>query len=484
MAMKQFMEKKIAKSREKAEQVGYIEKMLKDQQIAAGHGQSERRVESLRWQREAEEEQEEYDQDFKLIQAAQQKAQKAQIAEMEDNIAKELEDRHAAAIRTEMNRRRVCAGSDELKALRRKLQAAEMNKLRKGQFKEKEVFAVEEKIYEKDIAGVMEAKRQIELAQEAVVAEGKHVQRIKTKDLQLKAIADRSIDREAEYQIFLKDKKQVADIVDRIAKEDQLVEEEKKRKVDETKLIVKKFQIENEQMKKDRKEREQEELRQIEEYARQKREHEERLLAEKQELERQKKLRLQSMLDAAEERDREAAELEYLRNELHQEELDALNRRREEMALRKKLEDRVEMHKAYEEQMHLKEQKREEQKSKEKEFRQKLLEKFAEDDRIEQMAVNKRRMRVEEHKREVNRLWQEKLKMLGDEAKRDKEVLEYQREQERMRQQIIRDERTRLLQEEAGALKDYLPKGVFEVDQEHVMIMGREPIKAEVFERS
>jgi len=238
MAMKQFMEKKIAKSREKAEQVGYIEKMLKDQQIAAGHGQSERRVESLRWQREAEEEQEEYDQDFKLIQAAQQKAQKAQIAEMEDNIAKELEDRHAAAIRTEMNRRRVCAGSDELKALRRKLQAAEMNKLRKGQFKEKEVFAVEEKIYEKDIAGVMEAKRQIELAQEAVVAEGKHAQRIKTKDLQLKAIADRSIDREAEYQIFLKDKKQVADIVDSIAKEYQLVAEEKKRKVDEAKLIV------------------------------------------------------------------------------------------------------------------------------------------------------------------------------------------------------------------------------------------------------
>lgn len=484
MAMKQFVEKKIAKTREKAEQVGFIQKMLKDQQIAAGHGQSERRVESLRWQREAEEEQKEYEEDFKVIQTAQQKAQKAQITEMEENIARELEDRHAAAIRTEMNRRRICAGSDELKALRRKLQAAEMNKLRKGQKKEKEVFAVEEKVYEKDIAGVMEAKRQVELAKEAVVADNKHTQRLTTKDLQLKAIADRSFDREAEYEIFLKDKQQVADIVDRIAREDQFVEDEKIRKVDETRLVVKQFQIENEQMKKDRRERERAENAEIEEYARKKREHQEKLLAEKEELERQKKLRLQSMLNAAEERDREAAELEYLRNELHQEELDALNRRREEMQLRKKLEDRVEMHKAYEEQMNLKEAKRVEQAGKEKEFRQKLLEKFAEDDRIEQMACNKRRMKVEEHKREVNRLWQEKLKMLGDEAKRDKEVLEYQREQERMRQQIIRDERTRLLQEEAGALKDHLPKGVFEVDSEHVMIMGREPIHAEVLERS
>lgn len=215
----------------------------------------------------------------------------------------------------------------------------------------------------------------------------------------------------------------------------------------------------------------------MEEYARKKREFEEQVLAEKQAVEREKKLRLQSMLNAAEERDREAAELDYLRDQLHQEELDALSRRREEMQLRKKLEDRVEMHKAYEEQMSLKALKREEQIQQEKQFRIKALEKFAEDDRIEQMADNKRRMKVEAHKREVNRLWQEKLRMIGEEAKKDNIVLEYQREQERMRQQIIQEERTRLLKEEAGVYKDYLPKGVFEVDEEHTMIMGRPPIK-------
>ena len=44
---------------------------------------------------------------------------------------------------------------------------------------------------------------------------------------------------------------------------------------------------------------------------------------------------------AAEERNREAAEMEYLRNELHQEEAEALHKRVAELKVRKQLEDFV-----------------------------------------------------------------------------------------------------------------------------------------------
>ena len=74
--------------------------------------------------------------------------------------------------------------------------------------------------------------------------------------------------------------------------------------------------------------------------------------------------------------------MEYLRNELHGEELEAAARRKEELDARKKLQDRLEMMRACEDQKRIKEERKEKEADEEALFRVKLLEKFAEDDRI------------------------------------------------------------------------------------------------------
>merc|ERR1712139_322223 len=121
---------------------------------------------------------------------------------------------------------------------------------------------------------------------------------------------------------------------------------------------------------------------------------------------------------------KEAEELEQLRNDLHFQELEAENRRREELQVRKKLEDRVEMMRAYETQMQLKEEKKQMDREEEERFREQLMAKFAEDDRIEQLNDQKRRLKIQAHKREVERLIKEKQAMY--ELDRQQEVEEQQ----------------------------------------------------------
>merc|ERR1711988_1162673 len=116
---------------------------------------------------------------------------------------------------------------------------------------------------------------------------------------------------------------------------------------------------------------------------------------------------------------KEAEELEQLRNDLHFQELEAEHRRREELQVRKRLEDRVEMMRAYEHQMQLKEEKKRMDREEEERFREQLMAKFAEDDRIEQLNDQKRRMKIQKHKKEVERLLQDRREMFDNERKQE-----------------------------------------------------------------
>lgn len=478
--MRQVVEKRIAKEREKAHRQNEVTSMLKHHELMKGHTKSAIRVEALRRNRESEERVAEQQLDASIIAAAQTAESKQTILDMEQKIAKELEVQHAKQVREDMNRRRICEGSDELKKLKIKLQAAEMNKLQKGQKLERIASAQEEITHDRACAAIMEVRRQAGLKKAEEVEEVKHENRLKAKELNLGQIAARETTfKEEEHRALMKDKAQIQKIVDKIAKEDKDTADYWEAKKKETQQMMIHFKEEDTRLKKERKEADDEENRKIEEYAQQKIAFQEKMEAEKKEAEAKKKAQLALLLGAAEEADRQAAELEYLRNELHREELEELNRRREEMKLRKRLEDRVEMHKAYENQMVIKSQRRDEELSKEMTFRDRLLKQFAENDRLEQLNDQKRRMKIQEHKKEVNRLWDEKITMIAEEEAKDKAALEAQRQEERERQQIIEQERQRLLATYAEPLKEYLPKGIFETDQDHTKIMGRAPSRQE-----
>merc|ERR1719161_3104911 len=112
---------------------------------------------------------------------------------------------------------------------------------------------------------------------------------------------------------------------------------------------------------------------------------------------------------------KEAEELDRLRNELYQEELEGEQRRREELKMRKKLEDRHVMLQAYEHSMEVKE-------------------------------VKLRR------------------DMYDAERVEEKDTLARLKAAEGERQKIIDMERQRLLKEHAAPLREFLPKGTLETE--------------------
>jgi len=77
------------------------------------------------------------------------------------------------------------------------------------------------------------------------------------------------------------------------------------------------------------------------------------------------------------------------------------------------------------------------------------------------MNAQKRRMKQLEHKRTVEALIAERLQKIEQEAQIEREISERERMLQQYRDDVVEQERQRLLQEHAGPLAGYLPKGVF-----------------------
>merc|ERR1712139_439098 len=362
----------------------------------------------------------------------------------------------AQEVREEMDKKRICDSSEELRALKEKLHAAKVNKERAVQLLEQQVRLEEEKSRDGKIAEVLEIEK------------GKQRERVKR--INQEQIAQKEALRQEAYDEYVKERAQVQEVVDAINREDEMEAAARRQKQIETKEMLRQFAIENEQRRQETDARERAENDKIEEYARMKREHEERLAAEKEALEEEKRRVLGEMIGKQMAANKEAEELDQLRNDLHFQELEAEHRRREELQVRKKLEDRVEMMRAYESQMQLKEEKKMMDREEEERFREQLMAKFAEDDRIEQLNDQKRRMKIQKHKKEVERLIKEKQVLY--EAEREAEVEEQRkgREEEARRHTIVELERQRLLREHAGDLQEFFPKGVLEHEADKLLL--------------
>jgi len=106
----------------------------------------------------------------------------------------------------------------------------------------------------------------------------------------------------------------------------------------------------------------------------------------------------------------------------------------------------------------LKLKRKEEEQGLETKFKEYMLNKFAEDDRIEQMKADKRRMVELQHKREVEKLWQLRREEYLRSKEKEEEAKLILKEEERIKNEIIEQERQRLIAEYGPQLKDHLPK--------------------------
>merc|ERR1719247_2837009 len=185
-----------------------ITNMLKEHGVLAGHGKSDHRVEGLRRDRAQEEERREFFTDYMYIKNEQDKERRAQISE--------IEQRKAQEVREEMDKRRICDSSEELRALKEKLHAAKVNKERAVQLLEQQVRLEKEKNRDTKIAEVLELERLEHMELERKLEIEKAKQRERVKKISQEQIAQKEALRQEAYDEYMKERDQVQEIVDSI----------------------------------------------------------------------------------------------------------------------------------------------------------------------------------------------------------------------------------------------------------------------------
>mmetsp|Transcript_76074 Transcript_76074/g.211483 ORF Transcript_76074/g.211483 Transcript_76074/m.211483 type:complete len:496 (-) Transcript_76074:210-1697(-) len=469
---KRFVEQRIMKNRMQEAKDTELRRMLVENNILAGHGKSEHRVEEKRRARSCAAERRDLFMDYTYTKGEQEKEKRTRMTMFEENLADELARRKADSLRQEMNKRRICDGSEELRALKERLHAAKVNKERAQQLLEGEVRKEMGFLKEKKISEHMENERLEHMELEHKLNLEKMKQRERVKVINQQQIASKEAQRQEALMEYLKEKDQVDELVNKIAQEDADETRAREEQKAAAKEVMRQFMIEQKQKQEQAEQAEREEAERIEAFAQAKRDQEARLAAEAEEVEREKQRILNKMLGKAEALNKEKEELEQLRNDLHLEQAEAANRRRDEVQMRKRLEDKEEMKNAYLSQMKMKEEKAQKAYEEDQRIKEALMAKFAEDDRIEQMSEQKRRMKVEQHKREANRLVELRQQMYEVSRADERANEERLRAEESDRQVIIEEERRRLLAEHAPGLRDFLPKHTLETREDYEFLFA------------
>lgn len=105
----------------------------------------------------------------------------------------------------------------------------------------------------------------------------------------------------------------------------------------------------------------------------------------------------------------------------------------------------------------------------ERQFKEDQLKLWAERDRIDQMTNEKRRLKLMEHRRAIQELLEDRKRQRADQVKELMRQQSMFEQQEKRRQEIIEEERIKLLKEHVTALLGFLPPGVLrESDREHI----------------
>merc|ERR1719197_929613 len=210
--------------------------------------------------------------------------------------------------------------------------------------------------------------------------------------------------KEDAYEEFMREKAMVDKVVEAIMAEDAAERAARAAKVAETKEYIESFIKEQEEYKEKRRLEIEAENAEIREYAEQVMAREQALRLAREKDQNTKDAILERMSKQMAQRQKEADELEALRNELVIQETEERVLQKEKEKMERAVQQRLDIALANEYQRQLKAIKRDEEKKEEDAFRAAMLDKFAEDDRLDQLNAQKRRMKQLEHRREIERL--------------------------------------------------------------------------------
>lgn len=434
---------------------------LRDDALISTFQRSDERIMAKRFISKLSQEEHERRVQKGIVHHQENKQQRSAQLEAETKLARELDTLKKEKIRDEKMRQQIRENSYELRELEEKLRAGYMNKERAAQIAEKSIERMEEEKKEQELNKMMNQE-----ASKATDNERKQQQRreeqavIYQQELE-KQLEEQEHRKQEEYEQFLKDKLLIDEAVRKIHEEDEDEQHRILEKQRATRAYIEEFKRKREEWKADERRRQEEENRKIVEFAEMQTNRETSRMHQATEREEQL-VKLQERLATQIRMEEEQRnEMERLRQELYLEEQEEASRKAEVEEMQTLLRQRVELRQAHDQQMAYKQARLESEKTEEEIFRQQMLTKFANDDRIELLNAEARRRKHIEHRRAVEQLIDERRQRF--EAKRQEEVRDYQEQLSREKRinEIIEEERLRLLEEHASKLAGYMPKGVF-----------------------
>uniref|UniRef100_A0A8C9PH16 Meiosis-specific nuclear structural protein 1 n=1 Tax=Spermophilus dauricus TaxID=99837 RepID=A0A8C9PH16_SPEDA len=431
-------------------------------------------IECRRFLRLLQNEQFELDMEEAIQKAEENKRLRELQLEQEEKLALELAKLKHESLKDEKMRQQVRENSIELRELEKKLKAAYMNKERAAQIAEKDAIKYEQMKRDAEIAKTMMEEHERMMKEEHAAEDRKNkVKALYCLDLE-KQLEEQERRKQEAYENLLKEKLMIDEIVRKIYEEDQQHHLLKRLSFLQCMFLASKEQTIWRNKKREEME---EENRKIIEFANMQQQREEHRMAKVQENE-EKRLQLQNALtQKLAEMLRQREDLEQVRQELYQEEQAEIYRRQLREKVEEKLRKQRELKQDFEEQMALKELVLQAAKEEEEAFRKTMLAKLAEDDRIELMNAQKQRMKQLEHRRAVEKLIEERRNQFLADKQRELEEWQLQQRRQGCINNIIEEERLKLLKEHATKLLGYLPKGIFKKEDD-IDMLGEEFRKA------
>lgn len=453
-------EKLRAENRRREEFVEDNNRMLKTEAMVNANILAEEKVETKILLRRLQREAEEVEMDKALEESKRAKNLREQQIQQEDELAREMSKLRSKEMQDSKMRQQIRETSHEIRELEAKLKAGYMNKERAFQLAEKEARRQEEKYYEEQLAQTLQDEwnraQELEKEQERLKWESSQMYQ---QQLEYQLTEQEEAKRKA-YEDFLREKLLIDEIVRKIFDEDLREAEDRLLKQKQTQAYISEFKKAREMWKENERLQLAEENRKILEFAKQQQTRESNRMAIRRAEEVAKdKVRTELACQLAKQNE-DRDELQQIRDELAWEEEEEQNRLRERAEREKQIRMRLELQEVERQQLQVKAAKKQAEKDEDDQFRQEMLAKFAEDDRIEQMNAQKRRMKQLEHRRAVEGLIEDRRKQFEAEKAAEMQEIEQEQQRQATRQQIIEEERQKLLQEHAKQLLGFMPKGV------------------------
>lgn len=382
----------------------------------------------------------------------------------EHNLARELDKIRHDEVKELKLRQQLRENCPELRELERKLKAAYVNKELAAQIAEKEQEKMNQMLstkrtYEKLHSAIVEEEEfNRKMAQEEIIKKAQYKQELQDQMI-LKEKSKRYL-----YEEFLREKKMIDDIIQRIYDEDEREIVEKMNRMKRTRQEMMAFKESQEIWKKRKHDEILEENRKIQEYLETKAAHLRIRQEDRQKLQAAKaKLSEQIAKQIHEQQIKQQQREDIIQNLLEEESKETIEEKHKQ-EIEKQIRQRIEIRESLEKQMLEKQQKLEQNAAEEAKLREELLAKLAEDQKIEQMSNQRRRMKMLELKRDVEQMMVERRQKHAEEMQMLIILEEQEKAEMEQRKQIVEEERIRMLKDHVKNLIGFLPKGLLTKD--------------------